>query len=400
MPRRAKLPQRIQIETADKEDAGLLGEGSFGCVFQPKVACQGPEKPLLRVRGRKGAAKGSAKGSAKGAAQGTVDDDSVGKVFFDIQDFRQEMKTSKIAAAVDPEGKSMIVPTASCVTTREAVLAHPAGYLCEKHSENPQMSDSSTLHQLLMPHGGVRLDTYVASQVPFMSSKELVLLMIPVLEGIVKLHAAGQCHQDIKTSNVLVAPAPAKGSAKQGIARLIDYSLLMPLAKIYSYSNRRRWQFSYFPYPPEYKMFYVLHRELGRRSSGSSEKTDSRTEVFSEIRRNWFSFGERRGRAYYDLFGENKIRRLVDEFYEWTMNTAATRAKLETAFAPFADKLDVYSVGMIFVDLSRILSPLETPKTTRAMRIFLRGLSHPDPRERFGPLEALAAAQSLLKAIA
>jgi len=381
MPRRAKLPQRIQIETVDKEDAGLLGEGSFGCVFQPPVACKGPEIPLVPARGRKSSAK---------------KEGSVGKVFFDVQDFRQEMKTSKIAAKVDPEGKTMIVPTASCVTTREAVLEHPAGYLCEKDSENIQMSPSSTLHQLLMPYGGTRLDTYVTHQIPLMRSKELVAMMIPILEGVVKLHAAGQCHQDIKTSNILVAPAASSTSAKQGVARIIDYSLLMPLSKIYSYINRRRWRFSYFPYPPEYKMFYVLHRELGRRSS----KTDSRTEVFSEIRRNWFSFGERRGRAYYDLFGENKIRRLVDDFYEWTAQNATTRAKLETAFAPFADKLDVYSVGMIFVDLSRVLSPSDTPKNTREMRVFLRGLSHPDPRERLGPVEALAAAQNLLKKMA
>lgn len=368
-------------DSANKQSLGLLGEGSFGCVFQPPVKCSDAEKPFV------------ARATAKAAA-------TVGKVFYDVKDFQKEMKTSRVAAKIDPTGKKMLIPTGSCKTTTDAVQEHPAGYLCEKQSEFAMSKDESQpLYQLLMPYGGTRLDGYVKSLATTgapMTAAEFLRRMLPIFEAVVLLHANGECHQDIKSSNVLM---------KGGRAILIDYSLMRPLKQLYANVNRRRWRYSYFPYPPEYKIFHRLLRGLTEGPADALALSSligapkTRDEVFAEVRRNWVSFGERRGKAYYDLFGETKLRRFIDAFYDWAAAEATTRAKLTAAFAPFAAKVDVYSVGMIFTELSHHLAPLTTAKEATAFRAFIRALAHPDPRQRLGPTEALAAAKKLLKAL-
>lgn len=390
MPR--KKSAKIVLDSADKPSLGLLGEGSFGCVFRPPVQCSDAEKPLVRSRAAR--------------RPPTAAQRAVGKVFYDIKDFQKEVSASQATANIDPDGKRMLIPSASCQTTTEAVQEHPAGYLCEKHSDFLQsMGDryqNKKLYQLLMPYGGIRLDDYVKSfrDATPMTAAAFVRLMMPILEGVVLLSANGQCHQDIKSSNVLV---------KGGRAILIDYSLMRPVDDIYASVNRRRWRYSYFPYPPEYKIFHRVVRDL--RTSARAVADDAvalstligapktRDEVFAEVRRNWVSFGERRGKAYYDLFGgDTKLRSAVDRLYDWAIQEATTRTKLTDVFAPFAEKVDVYSVGMIFTELSHLLVPLPT-KQAAALRAFIRSLAHPDPRERLGPTAALAAGKKLLKVL-
>jgi len=324
-------------------------------------------------------------------------------------------------AKIDPTGDLMLIPRSRCDTTREAVLKHPAGYLCEKHSEYPDVSLTETLHQFIMPHGGVRLDHYIADAAAgdaagkssALTPKQLLAVMMPVLEGISALATNRRCHQDIKTSNILVAAA-RKGSAYEKIAadhnigevaRIIDYSLMIPLADVYAAANRRRWKFSYFPYPPEYKMFNYIYNALGAGAGAGATSNmkitasaSDKDAVLSEVKKNWMSFGERRGKAYYKLFGSAKIREAVGDTFAWAA-TAASRAKLEKMFAPFAEKLDVYSLGMVFVDVTRHVSLAGYPHTgrwMRAFRAFLRGMAHPDPRARLSPDEALASARELM----
>ena len=404
---------KARINSMDKEALGLVGEGSFGCVFAPPIKCTGPAKGL-----RNGAPEESPPG-AKGPAAATATG-LVSKVFFDKTDYANELRTSREVAKIDPTGDLMLIPRSRCDTTREAVLKHPAGYLCEKHSEYPDVSLTQTLHQFIMPHGGVRLDHYIADAAAgatggagALTPKQLLAVMMPVLEGIAALANNRRCHQDIKTSNILVAPA-RKGSVHEKlaaehnigeVARIIDYSLMIPLADVYAAANRRRWKFSYFPYPPEYKMFNYIYNALGAGAgagaASSTKITPSASDkeaVLSEVKKNWMSFGERRGKAYYKLFGAAKIRDAVGDTLAW-LATAGSRAKLEKTLAPFAEKLDIYSLGMVFVDVTRHVSLAGYPHTgrwMRAFRAFVRGMAHPDPRVRLSAHEALVSARELM----
>lgn len=420
-----RAPRRGKRSGSYGEGVGLVGEGSFGCVFTPPVRCVGAKKGL-----RRGASPPEAPASRQRAT------DQVGKVFFDRDDYLKELRTSREIAQIDASGDRLLLPTARCETTRAAVLAHPAGYLCEKHSENPQMSLSQELYQLVMPNGGPRLDHYASDAAAGgesgrevgLTPKQLLALMMPVLEGVAALVASGKCHQDIKTSNILVAPvregspyAPMLAEHRLGeAARLIDYSLTIALADVYAAVNRRRWRFSYFPYPPEYKMFNYIYQAI-RSGTGAGGATSSikittldhdKEAVLSEVKKNWMSFGERRAKAYYKLFGAANIREAVGETFAWAVEASGaegaegavaarkSRAKLQKAFAPFAEKLDVYSVGMVLIDITRHASLAGYPhggRWMRAYREFLRAMAHPDPRRRLTAAEALARARELME---
>jgi len=403
------VPKDVRFNSMDKEALGLIGEGSFGCVFSPPIKCTGPARAL-----RKGA-------PAEPASVNKNKKDLVSKVFFDKTDYSKELQTSRDVAKIDPTGDLMLLPKLRCDTTRETVLKHPAGYLCEKHSEYPDVSLTQTLHQLIMPNGGMRLDHYVAKAADGagvgLTPKQLLAVMMPSLEGIAALVRSAMCHQDIKASNILVAPARA-GTVYEKLAadhnvgevsRIIDYSLMIPLSDVYAAANRRRWKFSYFPYPPEYKMFNYIYNAIGHGAAGvrAAEATSSmkitasasdKDAVLSEVKKNWMSFGERRGKAYYKLFGSAKIREAVGDTFAWAA-TAGSRAKLEKMFAPLAQKLDVYSLGMVFVDVTRHVSLAGYPSNGRWMRsfrAFLRGMAHPDPRARLTAEEALVSARELM----
>lgn len=378
-------PLRIKKFAEDDEvdplNGELLGEGSFGCVFRPPVKCTSPRTPFqTKTKIKKVAVE------APGATSGA----EVGKVFFDLDDFSREMRTSRQVKSVDPNGTNLLVPTASCDTTRQEVLKHPAGLECDKHEEFSGTA-SDTLKQLIMPYGGDRLDSFVRTQAKPLSPKAFLRLMLPVLEGLQQMEAKGYCHQDIKVSNIL---------ANNSKAIIIDYSLMIPLHSVYAAGNRRRWRFSYFPYPPEYKIYNILYKSKSKSKNQQTTTTSSSAsipQVYEEVRKNWFSFGDNKASAYLKLFDENNVWEAVHNFYEWA--EAIPASKRAAAFAEFATKLDIYSVGMVFVDISRYLSFRGYPRKsafTVGYHELVRGMSHPDPRSRLTVGESLDKMKKLI----
>lgn len=350
---------------ARKKSSGeLLGEGSFGCVFRPPIKCLKGEKPILDPK------------AVSARSKSSIDRTEVGKVFFEHKDFTRELKTSAIAAKIDPTGTKILVPSSSCESTRNEVFNHPAGNSCEKQSEYFYAPLSRPVYQLKMPYGGVRLDHYIAENK--MTPKAFLEIMLPVINGLILLDKKEYCHQDIKASNILVAPS--------GEGIIIDYSLLIPYNKIYDPSNHRRWRFSYYPYPPEYKIYNHIQKHL----SGH---------VLSEVKRNWYSFGDGRGKAYYALFGKKEIEDSIHDFFKYAVENGLTDADLQRTFDQFASKLDIYSVGMIFIDLNRSLDFKGYNRRSvwyRDYKKLIRSMSHPDPRERITALDAYVQMKQLL----
>lgn len=372
---RIKKFELADDDAAAPQNPEMLGEGSFGCVFRPAVKCTSPRTPF----------KPHAPTSTSPS-----DAQEVGKVFFDLDDFRREMRTSRQVKSVDPTGTNLLVPTASCDTTRQEVLKHPAGLECDKHEEFSG-SATDTLKQLIMPYGGDRLDSFVRTQAKPLSPKAFVRLMLPVLEGLQQMEAKGYCHQDIKVSNIL---------ANNSKAIIIDYSLMIPLRSVYAASNRRRWRFSYFPYPPEYKIYNLLYKNKGKRKQANTDTqvaSSSIPQVYEDVRKNWFSFGDNKAKAYLKLFDENNVWKAVHNFYEWAEGLPPS--KRAAAFAEFATKLDIYSVGMVFVDISRYLSFRGYPRKsafTVGYHELVKGMSHPDPRSRWTVAESLDKMKKLI----
>lgn len=336
----------------DSKSPRVLGEGSFGCVLKPAVNCTGKERTIRKPK------------------NGEV---TVSKVFEQTKDYRQEVMASKKVAKIDPKGTHILVPNSYCDTSYGVVSMHPAASECEVVQRLKFLPPSTKLHQIKMPYGGVRYDKYIKSS--HVSFAKFIEQIIHVLEGVQKLHRKHICHQDLKASNLLIS--------SDGRTMIIDYSLMLPFDDIYSAENARRLRHTYFPYPPEYKVFYLLYKKLCNDQSCPV--------LVHEIMKNFEHYGSDRLEMM-KLLHEN-IPEFVATFYRYALKN---KNKLMQVFSKFAGKVDVYSVGMIMIDMDKYISKYDVP--SKALQTYYQAIAEMtmiDPRKRASVSKALKILKSI-----
>ena len=221
----------------------------------------------------------------------------------------------------------------------------------------------------MMPYGGTRLDHYVKSHK--VTQKQFVEMMIPVVKGVVKLAQKKYCHQDIKASNILVRP--------DGMAILIDYSLMRKFSDVYAVGNIRRLKHTYYPYPPEFKIMYGVQTHMDD------------DDIYDEVMKNANHYKPMYGNVLISLWGENKTREFIVEM----KNTPFP----EKVLAKLADRIDVYSIGTVFIHMDSYLSSKGSSATFKRVYKEIVGLMvDVDPRRHIKPA-ALLERMEMLKTI-
>jgi serine/threonine protein kinase len=329
----------------------LLGEGSFGCVFTPSFPCEGEEKNIRKTRG-----------------ENTRELNLVSKVFTDKKEFNKEIRMSKKAAAIDPKNRSIVVPVRSCRVSRGVVDKHPAVRQCDMLQSQYSISANYPLYQLLMPYGGTRIDHFLRDVGTAKKPYPLIsfLSMVePLFEGLLLFEAHKMCHQDIKTANILVTP--------HGKAMYIDYGLMNSYDKLYTLENQRRLKYTYFPYPPEYKIAYYLLSKCNE------------CVIDIGIKNNIAKFGDAREAAFYKFFSEHDVVKYSKALQQYLIAKHHTKNQMAW-LTRYANRVDVYSLGTALVDASR---HIYVPVTQEKMWYdFVRHLIHPDVRKRYTPKQA------------
>lgn len=323
----------------------ILGEGSYGCVVRPTIPCSTKQKTI---------------------AEG---DTAVGKLFVEEEEFKKEVKAAKNVAKIDASGKTILVPTQYCKTTLGAVSKTAAAWGCESIQDLQYMPPKTPVYQLMMPYGGTRLDYFVKTQK--ITQKQFVEIMIPVVKGAVMLTQKKYCHQDIKASNILVRP--------DGLAMLIDYSLMRKFKDIYALDNVRRLKHTYYSYPPEFKVMYGVQTNM------------SDDDIYSEVVKNANHYRTSYGDVLVSQWGQQNIR-------EFIANVRAMPSA-ERIFAKLADRIDVYSIGTVFIHMNEYLSAKGSSSTFKRLYNDVIGLMvQLDPRQRITP-SGLLERMDMLKTI-
>lgn len=340
----------------------LLGEGSFGCVFQPKIPCESKEKKF----------ESKAKKISKKK--------EVSKIFVNKDDFDMEMEKSKMAAKVNPKGDLMLLPTSSC-TTSNATVSKSSTVINECDALVQSVyNKSKKLYQMNMPYGGERVDKYL-KKIP-KTRKQFLEDMMPVFEAVVKLQDANICHQDIKPSNMLYTP--------NGDVILIDYSLMIPINKVYDVENLSVLKHNYLPYPPEYKMFQLFYKKICKGKGDCP--------YYQEIQDSLKSFGSEKYYNYREYHSDENFRMEMRILYDWTVKN---KDSLVNAYSSFAKKVDIYSVGMCMIMVNNLLidAPLkkESLSFLKGYNKFVYELTHPHPVKRLDAKMAYATVKKLLK---
>lgn len=319
-----------------------VGEGSYGCVVYPMTPCIA-KNPDPRI----------AKSNA-------------GKIYAFNDHYEKEADKFKIIQKIDPNEDYFIYSRKdnSCKVDFAAIPRE-----CGNVQYNHKQFGQQEFKQAWMSYGGSRIDMYVKAQMRRgtpINPYNFLLSLMPTLMGIELLASKGYCHQDIKSGNVLIHPTAL-------ITRIIDYSVMIPLDRVYQIENFKRLKYSYSAYPPEYKLFMKP------------------ADPYRSVRSNIFNRNEARGELYLKLYPEKTLHAHVDRIIKWL---AKPNTILDETHAAL---VDVYSAGMMMLDLSRYLEPINTrgPFYKQFMAL-IKLMIHPDPRKRARPEEMVQEAKNIL----
>ena len=319
-------------------------EGSYGCAFNPALPC-------VKTGKRKG----------------------LGKVFNNVFDFKTEEKIQKFINKIDPDHEATVPYYGSCRVDLEKIRKADEMNKCNIADE---LSISKrSLNQLMFRFGGDDLDKITNSMKQ--SNKyvdlyfdTLISSLLPILKSIVKIAKYGYVHSDIKPPNMLY-------NKKGNRLYLIDFGLLQK--QRYIIHSDSALSFKYLYYPPEFIMIHYLRRNV-----------NNPTTLLNYVIEN---FGFYNYEVFLDYLDFAEYKKKLDTFI--TYITTTPLVTIEKDFQKiYIKKLDVYSLGMSYVELMYITLIDKTFKVKnkdlydKFVNNILIDMIHPDPRYRLTPDEA------------
>ena len=347
------MPKKVSVK--------YIGEGSYGCVVKPEIACSDTSKPLEIVRANTRVRKQKL----------------VSKIFSDKESFEKEIQASQQMKKIDPSGTKFLLPRRACQLSYTDIVKYPETNQCNNIVENPQ----EIYYQLHMPYGGVKFDhairnkTYKAQLRP----KQLLQMMKPLFKALVMLDEHKMCHMDIKPGNVLVTP--------QGEPIIIDYSLVRPYKDIYILRTMRRFRMTYYPYPPEFKI-------LGYSSLINGRIIVDQDKCLKSVVDN---YDHHSVTNYFKYFSENDISAAIEHDINHIQSVKDALAYM----SQFSNRIDIYSVGMLMVYVTKYLEldfdPITNSDKDRAFIEFVKQLVHPQVALRATPVSAMKLYSTTMK---
>jgi len=185
------------MDSAHQLGGALLGQGVYGCTFDPAPPCAGG--PVFkRISGQK----------------------AVGKIT--SEDDSDELAIGKAIMALPLSGQYFALPSAGC--RPQMPIIDPEAKGCRVITES---GEGTKFSMLIMPDGGQQLLKYGLDLQRLAANFKRIF--IHLLEGAVIYHKAGYVHNDIHMGNILVDPA--------GVARYIDFGLAFRMSNVKSWDD-------------------------------------------------------------------------------------------------------------------------------------------------------------------
>lgn len=282
---------------------------------------------------------------------------------------------------IDPSEERILVPTKGCEVSRKTLYKPEnvnAISKCENLTSFTSTGAKKTSHlyesqlplqsvwQLTMPYAGKEVDQVLERYKNPVSVRLFMKMMEPLFEALVMLKNRRMVHQDIKVANVLIHKKKAV---------LIDFSLMLPFEQIYQEKNYNRLKRRYRPFPPEYHMASIIIKHK------DDFKKMKPAEIKANIVERYKNHLENIQSYFFPYYNTNELFELSN--YGSLMVLALSDYK---KFVEFADKIDVFSVGTLFADVHELLAD---PLSNTEYVMLMRGILHPDPRQRMSAEDAL-----------
>lgn len=326
--------------------------GSYGCVIRPPLPCTNNKTPLPQ--------------------------NSVGKLHFEDNDFKAEKEIVKVLKEIDPDQETMIYPIDIECTVCKASIQSETN--CP-YMKFPQKKKTKQIGQLIMPYGGPSLHDILEKPSFVLTRREALQLLKPIFLAVQKLVRAGYVHQDIRVQNIVVSETRH--------ARLIDFGVMKHIDKFYDPFSNPFWRRAdpYRPHGPEFRMI----------KSGENAVMNYRDYEF-----NYMYLGQEQTLLDYQWYNHNLYnKKLLTVFQEDGLDIFDDNYKnqykqfLENYFqkdyakmllahekAGVHEKADVYSLGVVMLDMYPILNPNDDKTIKDKYNDIIKQLLQPDPSRR------------------
>lgn len=281
-----------------------IAEGSYGCVFSPPLKCLNKKKTTSS---------------------------QAGKIFNNRDSMEEEKELAEKINKIDPNGKWTIPYYGSCFVNVKETRQTDNIYKCNRYTKH-----IPTTEQLIYKNGGIDLNHFINNFELLKNTlfiDDLIPLFYNLLKGLRTLNEKQLAHCDIKPPNMLYDFDESK-------FYIIDFGLTTPYSNISSFSNYNMLNHIYPYYPPEFKIYVqlIIHKD-------TNVNINDILENYSRyLPRGFFDFMSK----YIDI-----PLQLKQFAIKCQKNKDVFKHKFNTEYV---SKIDVFSLGMTFVEIFYRLS--------------------------------------------
>ncbi len=342
------------------EGGRFLGSGTYGCAFTPPLLCKSDKQK---------------------------DYGKVGKITeerFAKQEIQVANKIRKIPLS---RNYFLFAEPELCELAPEELQTEPGLQQCkEEFEERGDELDYNQMKQIIQPFGGIKpfyefFYTYSLHPKNF----DFYKFMTHLLEAGSTLLLAGVCHFDIHPGNMLVD--------KHKTVRILDFGLSFPTDHINETTVNGRWK----------RIRFGFEENAGHPANHNSEPPE--ITIMNAIRKETYTVNQAIDLTVLGKFifhdmdkylgvSQESSRKDLQEF--WKSSASARKKEFVKLWKIYWPGFDAWAIGCILMETLKSLlllpdfvkGPFAERKT--AVLATLRGLLHPNPRERLDCIEALS----------
>ena len=328
-----------------------IAEGSYGCVFSPPLKCLNKKKTTSS---------------------------QAGKIFSSKDSMEEEKELAEKINKIDTKGKWTVPYYGSCFINVNKTRPNDNIHKCNKYARHIPISE-----QLIYKNGGIDLNHFINNFELLKDTlfiDDLIPLFYNLLKGLRTLNEKQIAHCDIKPPNMLLDFEESK-------LYIIDFGLTTPYSNINSVSNYNMLNHVYPYYPPEFKMYVqlIIHKN-------TSVNIDDILENYSRYL----------PQGFFDFMSKyiNIPLQLKQFAIKCQKNKDVFKYKFKTEYV---SKIDVFSLGMTFVEIFYRLSIKSQIKLNNKpffdnfMKFVIVPMINMDADERYDATKACNSLKILLK---
>lgn len=296
-----------------------IGKGTYGCVYSPPVKCH------------------------NNCSKITFNENNVGKIFMNKEDAEEEYETTmKFVNLIDADGRFTNKFLKKCDVKKE----YYQQLLDEFAADNPNIVHECSIQddttQLIYEHKGKSLSSFIDSTTINPNEyMKIYYYLLPIIQGLVVMESHGMMHRDIKPDNII--------KTNKNIL-LIDFGLAIDYESAFNETENYVLRHNYIYYPPEFTVRvqyfirnkqslenYIEHTTLQCLKKYTKVKFNiidlNLNDIHDEIR-------------YFFV----KISKKIDKLFR--DNDSITQQDINRQiFSNFACKVDIFSFGMVLLEL-------------------------------------------------